>query len=151
MTNVVCHECGAVQKKSGRRSRQHHNRLFGLIDVAAYHWPSDHEFQPENDPEYLRAWLVCKAGYSERKDVSIGETAATAAALQAAIRWAGPHAFIRPHPSGGSVAVYRPVSLKWSKLGQADFAPLAQAVQEIIETVIGVPAEELLQAHEAAA
>lgn len=152
-----CHECGAVQKPEGKRSKQQHNWLFAVIDAACDHWPHDYEFQPEDNPELLRAWLICKAGKWERKDVPIicGDdqtpTPETAAALQAAFRWAGPYPFVRPRPGSGSVAIYRAQSIKWSKLSQKDFAPLAQAIQEIIENVIGVPAEQLLREHEAAA
>jgi hypothetical protein len=47
------------------RSPADHRRFFGVIKAAFLHWPEKHEFQPE-DPEHLRAWLLCRAGYKPR-------------------------------------------------------------------------------------
>jgi hypothetical protein len=151
----ACPECGCVLEKP--RSAPHHRRLFGLISAAFANWPESHEFQPD-DPEHLRAWLLCRAGYREAREIEVAYSEhnpelakATALVIQAAIEEAGAYAFIRPHPSGGSVAVYRPRSIAWSRLSQKDFSPLAEAVEGVIESVIGVEAETLLKEHEAAA
>ena len=150
-----CPECGAVLERP--RSGAHHRRLFALIQAAFTHWPEAHEFQPE-DAEHLRAWLLCAAGYRQSREIPVaysegnpGLAKLTALTIEAAFAEAGAYAFIRPNPSGGSVAVYRAKSIAWSKLSQKDFAPLADAVEQVIENVIGVKGDTLLKEHEHAA
>ena len=147
--------CRALQGK--RRSLPHHRRFFGLIDAAFQNWNHDHEFQPD-DAKHLRAYLLCRAGYRQSREVPVaysdGNPALaklTAIAVEAALKEAGAYAFIRPHPDGGSIAVYRAKSIKWSELPQKDFAPLAEAVEQIIEAELGVDAETLLREQERAA
>lgn len=156
-----CPECGAVLERP--RSKPHHNRLFALISAAAENWPESHEFQPEGATdharaEHLRAWLLCKAGYSQAREVPVaysddnpGLAKLTAIAIEAAFREAKTYAFVRPHPHGGSCAVYSPRSIAWAKLSQKDFTPIAEAIEGVIESVVGVDAETLLRGHERAA
>ena len=150
-----CPHCGGMLAKV--RSAPHHRRFFALINAAFHQWREGHEFTPE-DPEHLRAWLLCRAGYRQSREVPVaysdGNPALaklTAIAVEAALKEAGAYAFIRPHPDGGSIAVYRAKSIKWSELPQKDFAPLAEAVEQIIEAELGVDAETLLREQERAA
>lgn len=151
----ACPECGAILGKG--RSAPQHRRFFALITAAAHHWREDHEFQPD-DAEHLRSWLLCKAGFRQSREVSVaysdGSPALaklTAIAVEAALKEAGTYAFIRPHPDGGSLAVYRARSIAWDKLSQKEFAPIAEAVEQIIETELGVKADVLLREHAGAA
>lgn len=157
MTRVVhsCPHCGSMLTKA--RSSPMHRRFFALIAAAFSHWPEHAEFQPE-DAEHLRAWLLCKANWRESREVPVAYSEGnpalaklTALAIEAALKEAGSHAFIRPHPSGGSVVVYRAKSLAWDKCDQKAFGPVAEAVEAIIEAELGVSADTLLKETERAA
>lgn len=128
-----------------------------MIKAAFHHWPEGHDFQPENE-EHLRKWLQVSAGYREHTDIPVAfceeEPAVTklaALAIEAAIRSADGYAFVRPHPDGGMVRVYRSKSIRFDKLGHLEACALFEAVAEIISNVIGRPADEILKQTEQAA
>jgi hypothetical protein len=54
------------------------------------------------------------------------------------------HEFSFLRTGESSVAVYWPKSMSWSKMDQKEFAPLAQAIAEIIETETGIKETALL-------
>lgn len=150
-----CPECGAILTKG--RSAPMHRRFFALIEAAFTHWPESASFRPD-DAEHLRKYLLCKAGYRQSKEIEVAYsegnptiTRETALAIEAALKEAGSHAFIRPHPDGGSVAVYRARSIAWDKLDQKAFGPIAEAVETIIEAELGCDADTLLKETERAA
>ena len=150
-----CPHCGSMLTKA--RSGPMHKRFFALIEAAFQHWSERSEFQPD-DAEHLRKWLLCKANYRQSTEIPVAYsegnptlTAETAIAIQAALKEAGSHAFIRPHPDGGSVVVYRARSIAWDKLDQKAFAPVAEAVEAVIEAELGVDADTLLKETERAA
>jgi hypothetical protein len=130
------------------RSPADHRRFFGVIRAAYLHWPENHEFQPE-DPEHLRAWLLCRAGYKSVTDIPFEENwpdamrrLATLAA-EAALKAAKSHAFIRPF--NGGLYVFTPKSLNWETLGQKEFALVRESVEEVIKCETGREASELLR------
>lgn len=136
-----CPECGCEIGAKKRRSVPDHRRLFALIKQAFDNWPEGHEFTPEN-PEHLRAWLVCKAGWREATAYDLGERAdadVVALALQAGIKAAKGVGFVKVH--GRSVAVITPKSIDFRSMGQAEFGLLRDAITDIIQDVTGIDAE----------
>jgi len=161
MTRVMhsCPSCGTVLTKG--RSGPDHRRLFGIIAKAYENWPETHEFQPTS-AEQLRAWLQCRAGHHEctpifveniqlfpedKRDVAFKLVSlAVEAAVKAALA-EGSYAFTRVH--GDAIAVFRPRSISWSAMDQKEFGPLRDAIQEEIESALGVTCEQLLRAEAA--
>ncbi len=136
--NGLCHRCPLSQQ----RSSDDHRRFFALVNAAFTHWPEQHDFKPDN-AEHLRAWLLCKAGYRKTTMIETDEPAATVVAIEAAFRAADTYAFVRPY--GDGVAVYSPKSLRFDKTDQKAFNAVRDEVSSIIESVIGVTAEQLLR------
>lgn len=136
--NGLCAKCPMKLQ----RSSEDHRRFFALVNAAFTHWPEQHEFRPDN-AEHLRAWLLCKAGYRKTTMIETDEPAATVAAIEAAFRAADTYAFVRPY--GDGVAVYSPKSLRFDKTDQKAFNAVRDEVSSIIESVIGVTAEQLLR------
>lgn len=165
---ITCPECGSVfqaPEAKKQRSLEDHRRFFALIRAAYDQWPEMHEFQPMSE-EHLRAYLLCKVRYHEVEMIDIGteifagldmETrrlvdmvvqSAVHRSIEAATRKAG-FAFDRPHGSG--IAIFRPRSIDWHTLDQAQFNALRDAVETEIEAVIGRKAGELLDESRRAA
>ena len=136
--NGLCHRCPLSQQ----RSSDDHRRFFALVNAAFTHWPEQHDFKPDN-AEHLRVWLLCKAGYRKTTMIETDEPAATVASIEAAFRAADTYAFVRPY--GDGVAVYSPKSLRFDKTDQKAFNAVRDEVSSIIESVIGVTAEQLLR------
>lgn len=132
------------------RSPDDHRRLFGLISKAFDNWPEAHEFRPDS-AEHLRAWLLCKAGYRETVTIPLESDDAPAlrlalAAVEAAIAYfaaRGAFAFVRPH--GHALAVISAKSINWQTLDQKKFAPIREAVEEIITAETGTEASAFLK------
>ena len=148
-----CSQCGADAK--AQRSSPDHRRFFALINAAHHHWPENHEFTPD-DADHLRKWLLCKAGFREVVTIPVEYAEAqpsmmklVSLTVEAAVRGAGGHAFIRPH--GSAIAVFKAKSIAWDKIGQKQFNSIRDAVTEVIETELGMSADTLLREHEAAA
>lgn len=97
----------------------------------------------------LRAWLICKAGYRESTPIHMPDLATERLrdlfrlSIEAAIAAAGGVAFVVPYRD--VVAVVRPRSIAWDKLGQTEFSRLRDAVSDVIEAEIGVKVEDLLR------
>ena len=99
-----------------KRSTPQHNRFFALIDAAHKHWPSGHEVQALT-PDGLREYLQIKAGVGTVHKIQRGEK----------------EYFWFEHKS-----------IAHDKMPQDEFNLLAAKVEDIIENVIGVPADKLL-------
>jgi hypothetical protein len=130
------------------RSPADHKRLFAAIRAAFMHWPESHSFQPE-DPEHLRAWLLCRAGYKSVTEIPVEDSWPDAMrdlallAAESALKAAKSHAFVRPHPGG--LFVFTPKSLAWENLGQKEFGQVRESVEEVIKCETGREASELLR------
>ena len=146
-----CHHCG---KPLSNRSESDHRRFFALIRAAFQNWPEQHEFQPD-DAEHLRAWLLCKAGYRNVTTIPIEDDTTDAMmklvmlTVEAAIKAAKSHAFPRVH--GHAIYVFTAKSIAFATLPQKAFNEVREAVTEIIELEVGVPADKLLRGAEQAA
>jgi hypothetical protein len=130
------------------RSPADHRRFFGVIRAAFMHWPEQHDFQPE-DPEHLRAWLLCRAGYKSVTEIPFEDSWPDAMrelallAAESALKAAKSHAFVRPHPGG--LFVFAPKSLKFDEIGQKEFGQIRESVEEVIKCETGREASELLR------
>lgn len=148
-----CETCH--QEIKADRSSQDHRRFFGLISAAFHHWPEAHDFSPEN-PESLRAWLLCKAGYCERTPIECewtdnqpGLAKLVSIACEGVMRASKGQGFIRVH--GDRIIVFTPKSISWDSIGQKAFNDVRDAVTAVIEAELGVTADKLLKETEAAA
>lgn len=144
--DISCPDCGCVieEKPKGKpRSLPHHQRFFAVIKTAFKNWPADHEFTPECE-DHLRAWLIVKAG-AEYRDVDTiscpyaedqpAMTRLVALSIEASMRGnreRGVFSFVRPHPDGGSVAVYSAKSIKFMRMSHLAFCALSDAVDEVL-------------------
>lgn len=154
-----CPHCGCKLDpvKGKPRSLEQLRRFFGMLRAMFNHWPETAEFQPENE-EHLRAWVLIKAGHKEFTDIPVafaedepGLTKLAAISIEAAVRASGGFAFIRPHPEGGMVRVYKPKSIAFGKLGQAEFNSLNDAVETAYAQETGLDPEQVLKQTEQAA
>ena len=98
------------------RSLPHHKRLMALINAAWKHWPSKHDVQC-GSPEGLRQYLQIKAGFGTPHKIVKGDT---------------------------TYIWFEHRSIKFEKMDQKEFHLLSEAIERIIEDVIGVPCEKLL-------
>ena len=152
MAQHECPHCGVVLTK--HRSSPDHRRFFALISSAFEAWPEAHEYQPESR-EMLRAWLTCKAGYREATPVMLPDDATEPMrvlfrlSIEAAINAAGGVAFVVPYRD--SVAVIKPRSIAWDKIGQKEFNAVRDAVEDVIKAETGLDPEELLREKDRAA
>lgn len=152
---MKCRWCGCEQDdKSKPRSVPQLKRFFAMLKAMFAHWPEGTEFSPD-DTEHLRKWALIKAGHRETTDVPVawaedqpGLTKLAALAIEAALKAAGAYAFIRPHPEGGLVRVFKAKSIAFDKLGQAEFNALNDAVETVYASETGLDPETVLREHE---
>jgi hypothetical protein len=134
-----------------------------MIRAAANHWPEGHTFQPRGETidakaKHLRKFLLVKAGHRERQELPLefaadqpGLTRLIGVAIKAAMDQGGGYVEYAVAPEGGAVAIYSAASMDYKTLSQAAFAPIRESVETIIESVLGVPVDDLLKAQEQAA
>lgn len=154
-----CTNCGCVLEPASKgksRSLPQHARFFGVISTAYDQWPEANEFQPES-VDHLRAYLICKAGYRDSTDIAApyaedepGLTRLIALSIEAAIVAAGGFAFVRHHPDGGVVRVYKAKSLKFKSMGHQEFCALSNAVDDVLRAE-GLDPDVLAKERECAA
>lgn len=153
-----CPHCGCdIDAKSKPRSVEQLRRFFGMLRAMYRHWPETAEFQPESE-EALRKWVLIKAGHKDTTDVAVpfaddqpGLTRLVAVSVEACVRGAGGYAFIRPHPDGGLLRVFKAKSIAFDKLGQAEFNALNDAVETVYARETGLDPETVLRENERAA
>lgn len=147
-----CPECGATLHDGHKpRSLEQHKRHFAIARASYMHWPESEDFQPDSE-EHMRKHLEMRAGWRvvgasvPLTDVPEGEAVMLA---KAAILGAG--AYAHPVIHKGSLVVWRPKSIAFSKMPHEEFCALNNAVDEVIHEVFGISGDELLQEHERAA
>ncbi len=154
-----CPHCGCdVDPVKGKpRSLEQLRRFFGVLRAMKLHWPEKAEFQPENE-EHLRKWALIKAGHRESTDVPVAWaedqpalTKLASLSIEGAVKAAGAYAFVRAHPSGGLVRVFRAKSIAFDKLGQAEFNRLNDEVEAVYAAETGLNPDEVLKQSERAA
>ena len=157
MSQPTCPHCGCkIDGKTKPRSAPQLRRFFGMLRAMVQHWPETAEYQPENE-EALRKWVLIKAGHKETTDVAVpfaedqpGLTRLVAIAVEACVRGAGGYAFIRPHPDGGLLRVFKAKSIAFDNLGQAEFNALNDAVEDIYASETGLNPDEVMKQTEQA-
>ena len=149
--------CGLDPEKGKPRSVAQLRRFFAVLRAMKSHWPEAAEFQPESE-EHLRKWVVCKAGYRESTDVAVpyaedqpSITRLAAMAIEQAIKAAGAFAFVRPHPDGGLVRVYKAKSIAFPAMGPAEFSKLNDEVEAVYKAETGLDPDQVLKEEEHAA
>ena len=155
---TTCPHCGcSIDGKSKPRSLDQLRRFFAMLRAMKAHWPESAEFQPD-DTEHLRKWALIKAGHRETTDVPVswaedqpGLTKLASLAIEAALKAAGAYAFIRPHPEGGLVRVFKAKSIAFHKLSQAEFNKLNDEVEAVYASETGLDPETVLKESESAA
>ena len=107
----------AIKRLLGKsRSTPQHRRYFALIKAAFQHWPESHDLQ-FGSAEGLRDYLQLKAGFGRV------------------------HKIIR----GNQVWYWvEHRSIAYNKMSQDEFQQLSTKVEQVIEEIVGVPAEQLL-------
>lgn len=153
MTRGHCPSCGHVfeERESKRRSVPQHRRYFGIIKAAFLHWPAAHAFQPR-DAEHLRKWLQVRAGrFAVRKTARIesADPAKVYALIKAFLDGAGSDLFLELHDN--RIVELQAETICFDAMGPADFSRLKDEVCAVIETEIGISADQLLKETERAA
>lgn len=155
---MKCKWCGCEQDdKAKPRSLEQLRRFFAVLRAMYSHWPESAEFKPDSE-EHLRKWVLIKAGHRETTDVPVawaedqpGLTKLAALSIEGALKAAGAFAFIRPHPEGGLVRVFKAKSIAFDKLGQAEFNALNDQVEVVYAAETGLDPEQVLKESETAA
>ena len=155
---TACPHCGCkIDGKTKPRSAPQLRRFFAVLRAMFSHWPEDTQFQPESE-EHLRKFILIRAGYRETTDIPVtfaedqpGLTKLTALSIEAALKAAGAYAFIRPHPDGGLVRVFKAKSIAFDKMDQAEFNALNDAVETAYAQETGLDPEQVLKQTEQAA
>jgi hypothetical protein len=136
------------------RSGKAHRFYFKVIARAAEHWPhgqdpfSDKDYVGGlhlKDPDKLRAWLQCKAGYYDVIAFPFGTENALARLVQR-IRGDGKFCFIDTKVVNKEPAacVFTPTSIAYDEMDETEFRPIREAVFALIEEITGVTAEQLV-------
>lgn len=149
--------CDIDPEKGKPRSVEQLRRFFAMLRAMFSHWPEKVEFQPDS-LEHLRKWVLCKAGHRDATDIPVafaedqpGLTKLAAIAIEAAIKAAGGFPFVRAHPDGGLVRVFKAKSIAFDKLGQAEFNRLNDEVELAYASETGLDPEQVLKESERAA
>jgi len=147
--DIVCPDCGSVfrgpKKRGKQRSAPQHRRTFGLIAKAFANWPEQYEFQPR-DAEHLRAWLLVQAGYADvPQTIRCDDENAirVAGVVRAAFQAAQSNAFVET--KGNRVLIVTPKSMSFDKLPHLHACVIMQAIDELIEDIVGVSCDQLLR------
>jgi hypothetical protein len=148
-----CPVCGYVPAKVGGKPRSidQHRRFFGLMRALLHHWPETHPRQFADEHE-LRTWLTMKAGHREvaaHIPLTGVPREKVAVIVEAALRAAGTYAL--PILHGDALVIFKPKSIKFSKLSHLDFCGLSDAVDVVIRQETGLEPDVVLKETEAAA
>lgn len=148
----ICPTCGEdVYHPEQKRSLPHLRRYMKLIRETFKHWPEKHVRQFTNVKE-LRAWLQMKAGHRELVAdlpiVGLNKERATIL-VEAAIRASGSYAL--PIAHGDSIAIFRPKSVAFDKLGHMEAVGVFNAVEDVIRNETGIEPEQIMREAESSA
>lgn len=145
----VCPECG--QRLSNPRNKSRHDLLFALLLPAFRHWPDRDkvDFQPV-DTEDLRAWLLIEAGWCTSDEVKFagGSKKQMIAGLSAFMSQKKPKPARKFESIDDGMRAFYPKSIAWNKCSEAEFKVVLENVISTIESIIGVPIEQLKREHE---
>lgn len=141
-------------KANKPRSGKGHRMYFAAISAACDHWPEGHApFEDRGldnpvtkaDDDLLRAWLQTKAGWRECITFPLEAAEATARLIQK-IRGEGNYCFLDPREIDGEIklCVFIPDSISYDEMDEEAFSPVRRAVFELIEQIVGIPADKIV-------
>lgn len=151
-SDLHCADCGSTHivdgAKASRRSLPQLKRYHAMIRAAFHQWPEahlrEHGISSEDD---LRKYLQMRAGHKEIAvvvdDIGAMSKAMAVTVATAAFKAAG--AYAMPIMHGDKLVIFVPKSVAFHRLSHTDFCKLSDDVEAIIESVVGVPAEQLLR------
>jgi hypothetical protein len=144
----VCPYCDEqISPPNKRRSVPHLRRYFKMIRAVFDNWPHRHERQFTSWPE-LRAWLQMKAGHRELVAdlpiVGLHKERATML-VEAAIRASGSYAL--PVVHGDMMAIYRPKSIAFARLGHLEAVGLFADIEDVIRAETGLDPTQLMESQ----
>lgn len=122
-------------KVQHERRLRHHNFYFKCIGILYSGWPDDHPFQPQT-AEMLRKYLQCRAGWG---DTTVCEDIDALCAVFATAYGKDPIV----ETAGGKFFVHIPRSVKFSRMDQAEFHEMMDAIDEILYDECGYGFAEL--------
>lgn len=140
-------------KVSKPRNRKVHNLYFAAITAAAKHWPKGEEPFTDPDeaenPDLLRSWLQCKAGWHIRIDFDPSEKDAVIQLLEA-VRDEDKYAFVKPTTKDGEpmLSVYISKSVSYNAAEDEIFNPVKTEVLSRIEAVLGCSVQTLIESDD---
>jgi hypothetical protein len=133
------------------RSSKANRFYFKVLDLAAFHWPSGLEPEPEGDANLLRAYLQCQAGpeFSWKIDFPV-EAYKSVIEMIERTRAKDVFAFVKTIKTdqGDKLRVYIPESTAFDMMEEAVNIKLRRLVFEQIEIVLGKPVEQLVKESE---
>lgn len=134
------------------RSTPHHNFFFAFLKEVFGHWPDTHAFQPR-DEDYLRGWLLVKAGFSETMEFD-WDFGANQYGRDMAIRMmkSAVERFSKGRPfwvkaQGMKIIAAWPRSIAFDKMDEEDFRRTANLVFAVIYAETGLDVEVHYQAY----
>lgn len=147
-----CPECGCLL--ANPRSISDHRRFFGVIGKAYKQWPESYDFQPR-DAEHLRGFLLVTVGYFDVQTIDLREIITSKEpsllvlarlAVEASVAAAHKQSdYVVTRPRDVVVEIIKPRSLNFHALSQKQFNPIREAVEDLIEAIIGVSVDQLLR------
>jgi hypothetical protein len=136
----ICPCCG--QEKPSPRNAERHKLFFAILKPALEQWPHGAVFEPIST-EHLRAWLLYKSGWCNIRELEIGGPAKKSAI--AAVRYflddKDRYRFFTDTARG--IREYTPKSIAWNRCKEAEFKRILDESGALIESIIGVPIEQL--------
>lgn len=143
----LCLYCGGPAR---HRSDPDHGMFWAIIHAACKSWQEDHPFQPTGLDERERAknlygWLLVEVGYVDVGSIESHEVHSVNAGLSAARRvvkgkklhyWR-----LIETPTGWQLIT--PKSLDYKSAGKRKYEEVRSEVYATIESVLGVPIEQL--------
>lgn len=150
---TTCAHCGSplADAEKHARSVPQLRRFFSVVKAAWMHWPEAHPRQFANETD-CRKYLQMKAGHREiASTVPLDSMSKEDALLvaEASIKAAGAYAV--PVIHGDTLVIFKPKSIKFTKMTHQDFCKLNDEVDAVIFAEIGTEAETLLKETERAA
>jgi hypothetical protein len=135
--------CPTCKQPWQHRSDADHRMLHAIVSLAYSNWPEDHSFEPMGR-DHLYGWLLIQANHCTAIDIESRRPAtieATIAAIFPAIKRRVHCIEVKPTAKGVRISISD--SLRYKEAGKKKFEDVRSKVYEVIESVLGVPVEQL--------
>lgn len=133
-----------------------HSTFFGVLSDICEHWPENAEFDPEGDPEFLRAYLLCRVGHRESVTAPWPDDPKAQQRLMEFIdaamtrlRAKKEYPFLRHLVAGGEpcIALHFAKSISHEVMDETEFRPVADRVYAEIYALTGIDVSDLILEH----